>query len=180
MGCKEREIEHFESLFYVLYPRLCALADHYLNDEEQSKDIVQEAFLNLWSMKETGKNIQSMKAYLYTSVRNSSLNYLRNYKNNTSFIMEILEKQDVIFKEVVIEEETIALLHASIERLPPQSSKIMKYVLQGRSNVEVAQEMGISVNTVKTLKYNAMKTLKEELKELYYVFVFILGERDLF
>lgn len=95
-------------------------------------------------------------------------------------IMEILEKQDVIFKEVVIEEETIALLHASIERLPPQSSKIMKYVLQGRSNVEVAQEMGISVNTVKTLKYNAMKTLKEELKELYYVFVFILGERDLF
>ena len=56
----------------------------------------------------------------------------------------------------------------------------MKYVLQGRSNVEVAQEMGISVNTVKTLKYNAMKTLKEELKELYYVFVFILGERDLF
>ena len=171
MGCKEREIEHFESLFYELYPRLCALADHYLNDEEQSKDIVQEAFLNLWSMKETGKNIQSMKAYLYTSVRNSSLNYLRNYKNNTSFIMEILEKQDVIFKEVVIEEETIALLHAS---------KIMKYVLQGRSNVEVAQEMGISVNTVKTLKYNAMKTLKEELKELYYVFVFILGERDLF
>ena len=180
MGCKEREIEHFESLFYELYPRLCALADHYLNDEEQSKDIVQEAFLNLWSMKETGKNIQSMKGYLYTSVRNSSLNYLRNYKNNTSFIMEILEKQDVIFKEVVIEEETIALLHASIERLPPQSSKIMKYVLQGRSNVEVAQEMGISVNTVKTLKYNAMKTLKEELKELYYVFVFILGERDLF
>ena len=57
MGCKEREIEHFESLFYELYPRLCALADHYLNDEEQSKDIVQEAFLNLWSMKETGKNI---------------------------------------------------------------------------------------------------------------------------
>ena len=94
--------------------------------------------------------------------------------------MEILEKQDVIFKEFVIEEETIALLHASIERLPPQISKIMKYVLQGRSNVEVAQEMGISVNTVKTLKYNAMKTLKEELKELYYVFVFILGERDLF
>ena len=34
MGCKEREIEHFESLFYELYPRLCALADHYLNESK--------------------------------------------------------------------------------------------------------------------------------------------------
>ena len=100
MGCKEREIEHFESLFYELYPRLCALADHYLNDEEQSKDIVQEAFLNLWSMKETGKNIQSMKAYLYTSVRNSSLNYLRNYKNNTSFIMKSWKSKMLFLKKL--------------------------------------------------------------------------------
>ncbi len=175
MKSKTREIEKFESLFYELYPRLCALADHYLNDEEQSKDIVQEAFINLWNMKEAGETIQSVKSYLYTSVRNSSLNYLRDHKKNTSFPVENLGKSDIIFKEVVIEEETIALLHASIEKLPPQSSKIIKYVLQGKGNLEIAQEMGISVNTVKTLKYNAMKNLKEELKEMYYLFVLVLG-----
>lgn len=169
------EIEKFESLFYELYPRLCALADHYLNDEEQSKDIVQEAFINLWNVREAGEMVQSVKSYLYTSVRNSSLNYLRDHKKNTSFPVESLGERDSVFKEVVIEEEAIALLYASIEKLPPQSSRIMKYVLQGKGNLEIAQEMGISVNTVKTLKYNAMRTLKEELKEVYYVFILILG-----
>lgn len=48
-------------------------------------------------------------------------------------------------------------------------------MLQGKGNLEIAQEMGISVNTVKTLKYNAMKNLKEELKEMYYLFVLVLG-----
>ena len=168
-------IEAFEKLFLELYPRLCAVANHYLNDEEQSKDMVQEAFVNLWNAGNVSSTILSVKSYLYTAVRNLCLNYLRDYKKNVSFSIEQVEVLDESFKAVVIEEETIAQLYASIENLSPQSSRIMKYVLQGKGNQEIAEAMGISVNTVKTLKYNAMRTLKNDLKEMYGVFLAIFG-----
>lgn len=111
------------------------------------------------------KWILSVKSYLYTTVRNMSLNYLRDNKRNILLSVDNMEEQETIFEEVVIEEETLALLHSSIEKLPSRSSLIMKFALQGKSNTEISQEMGISVNTVKTLKYKAMKFLKNELKD---------------
>lgn len=174
MKFENGNIEAFEKLFLELYPRLCAVADHYLHDEEQSKDVVQEAFINLWNAGNVGNTILSVKSYLYTAVRNLCLNYLRDYKKNMSFSIEQADGADEPFKAVVIEEEAIALLRASIEKLSPQSSRIMKCVLQGKGNQEIAEEMGISVNTVKTLKYNAMRTLRDDMKEMYYILVVLL------
>lgn len=175
MKFENGNIKSFEKLFQELYPRLCAVADRYLHDEEQSKDVVQEAFINLWNAENAGSTILSAKSYLYTAVRNLCLNYLRDCKKNVSFPVEQIEEPDESFKTAVIEEETIALLRASIENLSPQSSRIMKYVLQGKGNQEIAEEMGISVNTVKTLKYNAMKILRDDLKGVYYILVFLAG-----
>lgn len=175
MKFENGNIASFEKLFLELYPRLCAVADRYLHDEEQSKDVVQEAFINLWNAGNAGNTVLSVKSYLYAAVRNICLNYLRDYKKNVSFSVEQIEEPDESFKAVVIEEEAIALLRASIENLSPQSSRIMKYVLQGKGNQEIAEEMGISVNTVKTLKYNAMRTLRDDLKGMYYVLIVLVG-----
>lgn len=125
-------------------------------------------------METKGEMVLSVKSYLYTTVRNMSLNYLRDNKRNILLSVDNMEEQETIFEEVVIEEETLALLHSSIEKLPSRSSLIMKFALQGKSNTEISQEMGISVNTVKTLKYKAMKFLKNELKDSYYLLVLLL------
>lgn len=174
MGFESRKTERFKTLFHELYPRLAILTERLLNDEEQGKDIIQEAFISLWNMERNGETILSAKSYLYTTVRNMSLNYLRDSRKNSLLSVDDLEEQETVFKEVVIEEETLALLQAAIEKLPRRSSRIMKQVLSGKGNIEIAQEMKISVNTVKTLKYKAMKILKNELKEMYYFLVLLL------
>ena len=64
---------------------------------------------------------------------------------------------------MVIEEEAIEALYSAIDRLPAQSARIMRLVVKGDKNQEIADQLGISVNSVKTLKYNALNILRKEL-----------------
>lgn len=75
------------------------------------------------------------------------------------------EIDDSDFKSVIIEEETIRALYAAIDKLPAQTSRIVRMSLKGIKNQEIAEKLGISVNSVKTLKYNAFHTLRKELGE---------------
>ena len=82
------------------------------------------------------------------------------------------------FKNRLIEEETYRIVSHAIDSLPPQSSKIIKMCLEGKQNKEIAEILGISVNSVKTLKYNALSTLKEVLKDHFYILIILLlGEK---
>ena len=75
---------------------------------------------------------------------------------------------------MVIEEEAIEALYSAIDRLPAQSARIMRLVVKGDKNQEIADQLGISVNSVKTLKYNALKMLKNSLKGYFPVLLYIL------
>lgn len=160
---KSEDTKVFESLFMDLYSSLCSVADHYLCDEASSKDIAQEAFIKLWNKREEFHSIISVKSYLYTTVRNLSLNYIRDNRKNCKIRSLLPEINDSDFKSVIIEEETIRTLYAAIDKLPPQTSRIVQMSLKGAKNQEIAEKLGISVNSVKTLKYNAFHTLRKEL-----------------
>ena len=73
------------------------------------------------------------------------------------------EETDADFDLMVIEEEAIEALYSAIDRLPAQSARIMRLVVKGDKNQEIADQLGISVNSVKTLKYNALNILRKEL-----------------
>ena len=61
--------------------------------------------------------------------------------------------------------------------LPPQSQKIVKMHLDGKQNKEIAETLNISVNSVKTLKYNALSSLKLSLKDYFYLLILLLAEK---
>lgn len=70
--------------------------------------------------------------------------------------------------------ETIRILYDAIDRLPPQSQKIILLNLQGKNNNEVAEELNISVNTVKSLKKSAYMTLRKYVgKEYLWLLIFL-------
>lgn len=158
----------FEELFKSLFPVLCRVADYYLNDENLSKDIVQEAFLKLWNRQEQLDDIVLIKSYLYKIVRNLSLDYLQKH-GSENVELDVLQPHNTVYEpgEELLMEETLYLLYKAIYKLPPQSSKIILLSLEGLGNNDIAEYLGISVNTVKTLKYNSLKTLKTELKDLF-------------
>lgn len=168
------DIKAFEHLFMSLYPGMCSIADRYLNDEIQSKDIVQEAFIKLWGKREEFQDIVSVKSYLYTAVRNLCLNYIRDHRKTMEIPGVLPDRAEPDFKSLIIEEEAIRALYAAIDRLPAQTSRVIRMSLKGLKNQAIAEELGISVNSVKTLKYNALHTLRKELQGSAWLLLFWL------
>ena len=66
----------------------------------------------------------------------------------------------------------------AIDTLPAQSGRIIKLSLEGKQNKEISENLGISVNTVKSLKYKAMDTLREVLKDYFYLLLVFLAENN--
>lgn len=171
---KSGDLKAFKHLFDGLYPSMCSIANSYIKDEDKSRDIAQEAFISLWNKREYYDSITSLKTFLYVSVKNLSLNYIRDKREEYITDEELHDKIGVAFKNLVIEEEAIRIVNIAIENLPPQSSKIIKMGLTGMKNMEIAERLEISVNSVKTLKYNAMKALKVVLKDYYLILLIFL------
>ena len=69
------------------------------------------------------------------------------------------------------------IIDDAVNALPTQSKKIIKMHLEGKQNKEIAETLNISVNSVKTLKYNALYTLKHSLKDYFYLLILFLAEK---
>lgn len=155
----------FKLLFEQLFPVMASFATRILGDEEKGKDIAQEAFVKLWIHdQEEFDDLQSLKAYLYVLVKNACISALRKERKfQSTDLKEALPVQDQLFLDEILREETYRLLYEAIENLSPQASKLMKLALLGHSNQEISDMLNISLNSVKTVKKRAYKTLKEKL-----------------
>lgn len=169
---KHGDANAFKELFNQLYPSMCVIARRYV-DDTLAEDIAQDAFVKLWNERETLLDIQSIKSYLYVSVKNLCLNHLRRNTVEDKYTSSIDQEDFFQFNNRVMEEETYRILQQAIDKLPEQRRKIMLLTLQGVKNQEIAERLGISVNTVKTLKYKSLKLLKESLKDYFYILLLI-------
>ncbi len=164
--------EHaFHSLFKMLYPSLCLFSKKYVVNSHVAEDIAQDAFVKYWNKRINFNSIPQIKSYLYVTVRNASLNHLRDHAKNTE--SEILDKEEVedqISKDI-IEEESYRLFYQAVNQLPVQMKSVILYSLKGLKNKEIAEMMEISNNTVHSHKKEAYKRLKVLLKDHYYLLV---------
>ena len=153
----------YELLYHYYYVPLVLFAGKYVGNEEVAKDIVQEFFISLLDKEMAFDNRIALKVYLYTGVRNKSLNYLRHLKIRRQYEMKMLE------------EDVFARILTTIEQLPPQCGKVMSLTLKGYKISEVAELMGISLETAKEYKKDGKKRLYNKLKGgIYSIFIGIL------
>lgn len=174
---KKGDIKAFERLFQEFYPSMCIIATRFITDQTAAEDIVQEAFIKLWEKRDTYENIPNLKTFLYVSVKNLCFNYLRDKKITIDYTSPEVENQEAVFKDLLIEEEAYRIIDHAVNNLPPQSARIVKMYLNGKQNKEIAEILDISVNSVKTLKYNALDTLRATLKDYFYVLLLFLAEK---
>jgi RNA polymerase sigma-70 factor (ECF subfamily) len=166
----------FRQVFDSYFNALCAFGYNYIREVSVVEDLVQDAFISLWERHQDLDNINAVKSYLYTSVRNKCLNHLKHklvkQKNEDALISEL--ESDHYFEGKVIEEEVFNQLSLEIRNLPDSAQKIMLLVLDGLSNPEIADKLNISVNTVKTQKKIAYAKLKYRLSPLLRTILFSL------
>jgi len=156
-----------DSLFREFYNRLVYFAFQLIHDQAQAQDIVQDVFIKYWQERDSVlPDRVAIKNYLYTSVRNASLNSIRHNRVVDKYIQQqgSDEPEELPVIESIISSEVIAEIHSAIESLPEHYRIIseMSY-LEGKKNQEIADELGMSVNTVKKQKYRALELLRLRL-----------------
>ncbi|NJK95764.1 MAG: RNA polymerase sigma-70 factor [Bacteroidales bacterium] len=173
---RNNDLEAFEHFFKTNQPQMVAFAHKFLDDWETSRDIVQEIFLNLWENKNNLTINISLRAYLFTAVKNQCANYIKHksieqkYSDKTMIEFSKMESDyymntDEPFHKLY-EKELNNKIKQSINSLPEQcrhTFELSRY--NGLKSHEIAKKLEVSVRTVETQIYRALKTLKESLKD---------------
>ena len=152
------------ALFDRYYKPLVVFADDLLHDLPEAEDTVLEQFVKLWE-KELYEHIHpnALSTFLFTIVKNACMNQIT--KKGLPYLLD----------ETVI--ETVL---AAVRKLPEKTQQVVQSVMcQGHSYQETADELEVSINTVKTLLKAGMRELRSELEEYKKMFLlFMLYPQD--
>lgn len=171
---------NFNQLFDLYYKELTRFVLSLVNDSETARDLVHDIFLQVWNNRTKLDPGKSIKSYMFTSARNSALNYLKHRQvvaTNEKEIIRVYQEAQESNEDI---EQRIELVQKKLNKLPEkQFLVIQKCCMEGKMYKEVAEELGISENTVKTHFMRAMRFLREELHNdiLLYLCLLIKSKR---
>ncbi|QTE22559.1 sigma-70 family RNA polymerase sigma factor [Polaribacter cellanae] len=168
--------ENFKQIFDDNYEALVLYATRFLPLKETSEDLVQDIFADLWNKEQTFPDNISLKSYLYKVTRNKCYNVIKHYKVKDKHSLNTIKTlhDDNLFFKHILEEEIVKQLYQAIETLSDRKKEIIKLSLKGIKNNEISENLGIKLQTVKTLKSQAYKTLREQFRELENTIYFLL------
>jgi RNA polymerase sigma-70 factor (family 1) len=155
-----------KQLFQLYYSRLCYFAFKLVEDREAAEDLVQDAFVGYWHRQGDFDSEAAVKTFLYVTVRNACLNRIRHEKVRKKFAdsqhtPEAVEAQGL---QNLVRAEVVGEVHKAIEALPPGCRQVLKLAyFEGLKNDEIAGQLEVSVNTVKTQKARALQLLRLKL-----------------
>ncbi len=173
----------FEYVFKTHYDALLRYAEEILRDPHQAEDVVENLFVVIWEDRKKIDIRSSLKSYLYRSTFNGCMNVLRKKKSENQYRDFFIHHSN--FSKThdygsmsyplsgIIEKEFETKIEEVIDKLPPQCKKIfIMSRVDDLSHQLIADELGLSVNTVKAQIMNAIKKIKVALKKMLAVIVF--------
>ena len=155
----------FERLFSDYYGILVCYAQKYTKREDIAEDIVQDVFASLWEENRIFPSQANFRSFLYISIRNAAFDYLRHQNVESRYIEAALTANRFLSDDSFQKEEVFRLLFKQIDLLPERCREIFLLHLEGYDNDAIAKKLSLSIETVKTQKKRAMKTLRNNLKE---------------
>ena len=168
----------FERIFQLYHAPLRYFCEQITGAGEDCEDIVSNLFLNLWSKQVKFESKEHCQSYLYRSAKNACLNHIRNgilaSQNQEQFSLTTTEITDSS-TDIFIKTEVWAELYRAIESLPSQCRKVITLTyLEGMTNQEAADELNISIKTVKNHKLRGLGLLKDKFPDGLAVLLFTM------
>lgn len=164
----------FRVVFELYFNKLYTFSFRFLKDEEQSKEVVQEAFLSLWVNRAKLDEQLPIAPYLYTITRRLALNVLRNIASSQVAMDNLWYKVQKVSnetEELVLADDLEDVIEKALLKLPKQQQLVFRMSrLHELSYTEISDELEISRNTVKNHLVAALKTLRIELTKAFFFF----------
>jgi RNA polymerase sigma-70 factor (ECF subfamily) len=157
----------FRKAFDTCYESLCRYAFTIVRDFDQAEDIVQSTFMKLWEKRTSLDITTSIRSYLFRAVYNQCLNHLehRSIKVKYDAGVKIEARRDEQQPEI-FPDELDESIRKAVDSLPPQCRSI--FIMSRYEELkysEIAERLGISVNTIQNQVCKALKLLREALKD---------------
>lgn len=154
----------FRAIYVHFFRRLCQFALAIVKSREPAEEIVEDIFVRIWQNREGITGIRNLRVYLYTSVKNASLNYLSQKARQS--ISEPFDHIHIDFdtsvdpEQILIGAEMHRKIASAVEALPPRCKMIFKLVREdGLRYKEIAEILNISINTVDVQMAIAIKKI---------------------
>ena len=167
--CMRIFIEDNSAMFRVF-------ASRYVADPDAIDDFLQEAYIRLWTHRAAIGQVASLRNYFFTLLHH--IMDKQSYLSRKDIPIDEKEVQELpsdtsLFGNI-IEAESSCLIAEALKKLSSQSRQVILLSLEGQSIAQIADELHVTVNTVKTVKYRALKRLSELLSKEDFLLLFFL------
>lgn len=167
----------FTTLYRLHWQKLFIYVMKVVRDEDETADIIQDVFLNLWLMRDKFDHIHTINSYLFIMARNTSLQRLASKQKNSDLVERLRIYSDVDCEEgaekIFLGKELKEIIDHAINKLPAKMKEV--FVLsrnEDLSHREIAERLHISDKTVKKQVSYAIKIIKACLKTKLHLFIF--------
>lgn len=159
-----KDTDAFHKLYDKYYKALVYYAMQQIDSLEAAEDIVQDLFISIWEKDLHFQNSTAFNAYLYNSMRNSVINYIRHKEIENNYQQQhidvaVEENDDDV--DFIFDDDVYKQLFHLIDELPERCREVFLMYMEGKKNKEIADALKISTETVKTHKKRAIAHLKK-------------------
>lgn len=154
----------FEKLYKRFQPSLTNYAFYLTRSSEDAIEIVNDVFLSVWSKQNRLTLDHSLKTYLYTAVKNRSINYIKKNKLETVFDDQLDTLSDFEADKSLLQKEQQIIIEQIMNNLPPKCKQVFSMSrVDQLSNKEIASLLDISIKTVEAQITKALKIFRKKL-----------------
>ncbi len=168
---KNGDIQAFQDIFNAHSTNLFHFAFSYLKNTFESEEIVQDVFIRIWEMRTEIDEKKSFKSFIYRMTVNKVFNQMKHRvvkQKYEGYIQNFDQSYSDSPEALMHYEELNEKVGSLILKLPSQQQAIFKLSrIEGFSNPEIAEKLGLSIRTIENQIFRATKVLKENLPSDY-------------
>ena len=175
----QNDEQAFKMLFNLYKSRTYAVAFKLTKLAYASEEITQDVFISIWVSRAQLAHVKNAEAYIYTVIYNKVSRYLKKESNQTRILQLVAGNTKPYSndtEETVVVHDQQKLLWQAVQQLSPQKKLMYElHEVQGKSYDEIAKTLDLSPHTVKSHVLQAVKFIRNCLKDRVLFILFVLA-----